>query len=445
MTNVGQAGAPLRTIASYALEVMIAEVNEAPRPLLPQRAPADSTVLAEAPGIYANSRDVAFVSTLDGNMFIYEGMARTRVRSVDGQLVTDDLHDSSRPVIARNDSLVLGDNQYRRIRRINPLPHTVQYDDYTGSYGAHPNTIHILERENGLYAHTDWINFYQLRRARQDSFVFPDYGYFNGEQLAFERDDDGEVMGAYIANMALPKLPRVESPALQRVYPEESVGAILNRAASATPPMELGSFQESNLIDLTMVDPLISLDMQLANGSNFLRQPLVQEQRAFLQQPVADALFRARDEFHRRGYGLLIHEAYHPWYVTKTFHESLPDSLNHYYASPETGSCHNRGAAVSLSLFALGTGEIIPMPTPFNTFSAKAHSDYPFLEPVERANRELLRLVMQREGFRPNPNKWWNFEHDLCSQYPVMNESFDQATSAEEISIRTRRIYTVDR
>jgi D-alanyl-D-alanine dipeptidase len=43
------------------------------------------------------------------------------------------------------------------------------------------------------------------------------------------------------------------------------------------------------------------------------------EARAFLERPAAEALVRVLHKLKPLGYGLLVHDAYRPWYVTKIF------------------------------------------------------------------------------------------------------------------------------
>ena len=41
-----------------------------------------------------------------------------------------------------------------------------------------------------------------------------------------------------------------------------------------------------------------------------------------MQRPAAEALLRVLHKLQPLGYGLLIHDAYRPWYVTKLFWEA---------------------------------------------------------------------------------------------------------------------------
>ena len=67
------------------------------------------------------------------------------------------------------------------------------------------------------------------------------------------------------------------------------------------------------------LDPTIKLDIRYATSRNFLGAPLYLEPRAYMQRPAAEAVVRASQHLHVLGYGLLIHDSYRPWYVTKMF------------------------------------------------------------------------------------------------------------------------------
>jgi len=72
-------------------------------------------------------------------------------------------------------------------------------------------------------------------------------------------------------------------------------------------------------VELTKLDPSIKLDIRYATARNFLAAPLYLQARAYMQRPAAEAVVRASQWLHTLGYGLLIHDSYRPWYVTKMF------------------------------------------------------------------------------------------------------------------------------
>src|SRR5882757_3612856 len=122
------------------------------------------------------------------------------------------------------------------------------------------------------------------------------------------------------------------------------------------PPTEPGPFRTPDLVELSKLDPTIKLDIRYATANNFLGRPVYKEARAFLQRPAAEALVRANKALRKKGYGLIIHDGYRPWSVTKIFWDATPDDKKIFVADPSQGSRHNRGCAVDLSLFDLKTG-----------------------------------------------------------------------------------------
>ena len=127
-----------------------------------------------------------------------------------------------------------------------------------------------------------------------------------------------------------------------------------------------------------------------------------------------------------RGYGLVIYDAYRPWYVTKIFWEATPPVHHDYVADPAGGSRHNRGCAVDLSLYDLRTGRVVQMPSGYDEFSERAHADYPGGTQAERDRRELLRVAMEAEGFTVLPAEWWHFDFKDWQSYAIQNVRFDE-------------------
>src|SRR6185369_4605763 len=128
------------------------------------------------------------------------------------------------------------------------------------------------------------------------------------------------------------------------------------------PPKEAGPFREPDLVELIGLDPTLRLDIRYATSNNFVGRPVYKEACAFLQRPAAEALVRANQALRKKGYGLLIFDGYRPWSVTKLFWDITPEDKKIFVADPKTGSRHNRGCAVDLSMFDLKTGKEVQMP-----------------------------------------------------------------------------------
>jgi len=207
------------------------------------------------------------------------------------------------------------------------------------------------------------------------------------------------------------------------------VGAALLVLAGASPasgpPREKGPFRKADLVELASLDPTVKLDIRYATSNNFVGRPVYDQARAFLQRPAAEALLRAHRALEEKGYGLLIFDAYRPWRVTKLFWDVTPPAQRDFVANPRKGSKHNRGCAVDLSLYDLATGKEVPMPSPYDDFTPKAYPRYPGGTPEERAARDLLRVTMESQGFKVEPNEWWHFNYKDWKLYPILDVPFD--------------------
>ena len=195
---------------------------------------------------------------------------------------------------------------------------------------------------------------------------------------------------------------------------------------SNVPPAEPPPGRASDLVDLATLDPTIRFDIRYATTNNFIGTAMYSEPRAFLQRPAAEALRRAHRALAHDGLGLLIHDAYRPWYVTKMFWDATPDSSRVFVADPSRGSRHNRGAAVDLTLYDLRSGRPIQTVSGYDEFSARAYPDYPGGTARQRFYRETLRSAMEAEGFRVFEAEWWHFDYQDWRLYPIGNVTFDR-------------------
>ncbi len=194
--------------------------------------------------------------------------------------------------------------------------------------------------------------------------------------------------------------------------------------ASARPAIQEPS-RSVDLVELVTLDPTIRLDIRYATRNNFLGRAVYGAPRALLRRGVAEALVRAHHRLRPRGYGLLIHDAYRPWSVTKLFWEATPATQHAFLANPATGSRHNRGCAVDLTLYELAKGRAVAMPSLYDEMSARSSVGYRGGTRLERTHRDLLRVTMAREGFAVLPSEWWHFDHRSCREYPLLDIAFD--------------------
>jgi D-alanyl-D-alanine dipeptidase len=210
-----------------------------------------------------------------------------------------------------------------------------------------------------------------------------------------------------------------------RISPLRPVEELRAEALKQQPPPEQGTFLKPDLVELVKFDPTIKLDIRYATNNNFLGTPVYTQARAFLQRPAAEGLLRAHRELKAQGYGLIIHDGYRPWYVTKIFWDATPDDKKKFVADPAQGSKHNRGCAVDLSLYDLKTGQEVEMPSGYDEMTERAYADYTGGTDEERARRTLLREAMEKQGFKVIPDEWWHFDYKDWKQYPILNLKFE--------------------
>ena len=295
-----------------------------------------------------------------------------------------------------------------------------------GEYAAGADTFSVLEEDGSLVL---------LRWGGERRTLNPTA---DGGFVALAVDSDGSfpvtihrvgtrTSGISVDDRLFPRLSLgADDGATFRITPIRDPGELQIEALAASPPVEEGDFRPSDLVELVTLDPSIALDVRYATTNNFMGEVFYSEPRAFLQRPAAEALVRAHEWLADRGYGLLIHDGYRPWYVTKMFWDATPEDLKIFVADPSSGSRHNRGCAVDLTLFDLETGEPITMTGGYDEMSPRSFPEYPGGTDRQRWHRELLRSAMEMQGFSVYEAEWWHFDYEDWRSYRIANETFEE-------------------
>lgn len=332
-------------------------------------------------------------------------------------------------VTLADDAITLDGRRYARRPASKPADAPAALRGLIGEYGEDHNVLYVFEREGQLWTLVEWIEFDPLTAVAgtPDAFAFPDSSMYVGEQLRFERDAAGKVTRAVMGGIVLPR--RVVGPeegaAQQFITPLRPVAELLPEAMKATPPVEKGDFLPSDLVEVGSLDPTIKLDVRYASENNFLRSKFYAQQQVFQQRPAAEALVRAHRKLAAQGYGLLLHDGYRPWFVTKVFYDATPDAQKEFVANPAEGSRHNRGAAIDLNLYHLSTGKPVEMVATYDETTARSYPDYPGGTSLQRWHRRLLREALESEGFTVIANEWWHFDYNDWQRYGLGNASFE--------------------
>lgn len=312
-----------------------------------------------------------------------------------------------------------------------PRPAPSAWMGLIGEYGT-DNRMLVSERDGSLYATVEWLASYPVRQISTDVFQWPHEGLYGGSRMTFQRGANGRATQLTVGGIVYTRRQiGPESGTQLRITPVRLVGELRTIALAAKPPVEPPRARKPDLVELTKLDSTIKLEIRYATTNNFLGSRMYTEARAFMQRPAAEAVVRISHELHKRGYGLLIHDAYRPWYVTKIFWDATPADKKWLVANPANGSMHNRGCAVDLTLYDLKTGQPVEMVSTYDESTDRAYADYPGGTSLQRWYRALLRSAMEAEGFTANPQEWWHFDYKDWRDYPIMNVAFEQISATK--------------
>ncbi|WP_350276370.1 D-Ala-D-Ala dipeptidase VanX [Kribbella sp. HUAS MG21] len=184
----------------------------------------------------------------------------------------------------------------------------------------------------------------------------------------------------------------------------------------------------------------IRWDAKYATWDNFTGKPVdgYAANRIVGTRALCAALDTAREKAEPLGFGLLLWDGYRPQRAVDSFlrWSELPEDgrtkPRHYpninratmfengYVA--TRSSHTRGSAVDLTLFALDTGELVPMGGDHDLMDSISHHGAPGITASEATNRETLATIMEAAGFERYAYEWW---HYTLRNEPYPNTYFD--------------------
>ena len=430
-----------RRVADAALELMLAARAGAPLPTATTRGttPVDPALALEIEGSYGTSATAIEFDAREGSLFMtpVRGGATVEIRTRGDTLIVDDriafgtrflrAGDGASAILPlRPDGTPLA-LLARQPPAPRPDPPPAHWKGLIGEYGWDHSVLYILERHGQLHALIEWFFLYPLEEVSRDVYAFPDWGLYHGEQLVFARDGADLATSVEAASVVFARRNvGTEAGGTFRIDPVRPVDELRAEALAASPPAEAGPFRDSELVEVTTLDPGIRLDVRYATTNNFMSSVFYDEPRVFLQRPAAAAVARVHRALAEQGYGLLLHDGYRPWYVTKMFFDATPEAQKIFVADPASGSRHNRGSAIDLNLYDLATGEPADMVGTFDEFSPRSFPNYPGGTSLQRWQREVLRRAMEAEGFTVYEAEWWHFDHDDWREYALQNATFGE-------------------
>lgn len=309
-----------------------------------------------------------------------------------------------------------------------------------GFYQSEGESILIREREGALellYAviRDDYAfnkcNVFQMIKIRYDEYTVSAASPRDWRltmTAKFERDRDGRGITLVIDKRRFGRvfMPNEKGGEVFRLSLPQPLEVMRRAALAAAMPQRGGDLPAAELVDVTTVDPTLKTALLYATDGNATGAPIYEESRAFLDATAAVALSRVNKRLNAHGYGLVVWDAYRPWYITKLLHDILPPDKKYMLEAPEAGSPYNRGLSVSVSLCDAKTGEEIVMITALDEPSPRALSKFQGGGELERYRRDLLRFFMQCEGFGGVEHEWWHFDYKDFDKYRLLNIPFAQ-------------------
>jgi D-alanyl-D-alanine dipeptidase len=187
------------------------------------------------------------------------------------------------------------------------------------------------------------------------------------------------------------------------------------------------------LVPLEDVRPATLPEVRYATRYNFTGAQLYPSARLWLHRDTASALGRVQKDLAKHGLGLKVFDAYRPFSVQQRMWNLIRDER--YVSNPaKNRGRHTRGTAVDVTLVDL-RGRQLDMPTDFDDFTDKAHSDYAGVATRQKTNRALLARAMSRRGFVPYPFEWWHFDLRGWEKYPVLDISPRDLASGRKTTV----------
>lgn len=177
------------------------------------------------------------------------------------------------------------------------------------------------------------------------------------------------------------------------------------------------------LVLLDTINDGFAYDIRYATSNNFLKEAFYDCVACYLRPEVANALKEANHYFCEMGYKIVLFDCYRPVSAQKKMWKVFPNPQ--YVANPyKSGSVHNRGAAVDISLAKLD-GSPVDMGTDHDFFGREAHIDNTSLPKQVLQNRKILQDGMRKFGFETIRTEWWHFNYKKNYSFQIIDFNFE--------------------
>lgn len=416
-------------LSNYALDLMLANKNNEPLPDYIKTSQLDAKISQSLKGHYSRGNLYADIELRGPSTVLVINSLEVPLKQSSKGIISDGRIDQGSFKIQKSgeDILVNGKLFTKKVKR-KKTQFPNEWKGLVGEYGWDHNILFVYEDMGSLWLLMEWIEKNQLLQVKDDLFAFPENSrMYYGERLKFKRNAAGVATEVAIINGPVFKRREIGASNSEtfRIEPLKPIEELRDIAFKAKPPKENQDFLSSDLVELKNIDKTINYDIRYASTNNFMSNKFYTRAEAYLQRPAAQALGRVNKKLKTKGYGLLIHDAYRPWYVTKMFWDATPLDKKIFVANPENGSRHNRGCAIDLTLYDLKSGKVIEMVGGYDEMTERSYPNYYGGTTEQRWHRKLLREVMESEGFNVYEFEWWHFDYKDWKQYPISNDRFE--------------------
>ncbi len=178
---------------------------------------------------------------------------------------------------------------------------------------------------------------------------------------------------------------------------------------------------KAGLVDVNTIDTTIKIDLVNSDpDKNYFRENYYYGlNKGYLRKEVAVKLSNAQKLLKSINpeLSLQILDAARPRSVSKQMYEKMKGTkFEKYVADPSTGSMHNYGIAVDITIVDTSGKEIDMGFSPFRKGNIEIYWEYiqmklgRKLTNQQKANRQLLSDTMKKSGFLPLSFEWWHFD-----------------------------------
>ncbi len=211
------------------------------------------------------------------------------------------------------------------------------------------------------------------------------------------------------------------------------------------------SEKPAEFVDIQQIIPNILIDLRYATSYNFVGKPIdgYRAPVCYVTRSTAEALREVQKELALMGLSLKIYDAYRPQRAVDHFvrwAKDLSDTLMKAAFYPDVDksrlfaegyiasrSGHSRGSTVDITIVPLPASppsayspgdslcdcraqlsrrfpdNSLDMGTAWDCFDPLSHTANPEIDGQQRANRLLLKTLMEKHGFRNYEKEWWHF------------------------------------